>query len=75
MNARLTEVNAKLTEVVVVLILAGWASLAVADEQAQSGETALSVGVVGDDLKPVVRLGITGRDKDGWYSLSQLEVK
>jgi hypothetical protein len=31
--------------------------------------------VVGEDTSdPVVRLGIKGRDKDGWYRLSKIQV-
>ena len=40
-----------------------------------AGEYSLSVGLVGvDSEKPVVRLGIAGRDQDGWYPLSKLQV-
>lgn len=39
------------------------------------GEYALSVAVVGKDHdKPVVRLGIQGRDPDGWYPISTIRL-
>ena len=34
----------------------------------------LSIAVVGEDEKPVVRLGIKGRAEDGWYPLSKVQV-
>ena len=35
----------------------------------------LSVAIVGqEDTKPVVQLGIKGRDKDGWYPLSTVTI-
>jgi hypothetical protein len=40
-----------------------------------TGSYVLSLTVVGEDTAdPVVRLGIKGRDKDGWYRLSQIQV-
>jgi hypothetical protein len=40
------------------------------------GEYALSIGVVGaDTTRPVVQLGIQGRDRDGWYPLSKIRVR
>ena len=40
-----------------------------------AGEYALSVGVVGvDATQPVIQLGIEGRDDDGWYPVSKVEV-
>jgi hypothetical protein len=39
------------------------------------GEYSLSIAVAdGDPPKPVLRLGIQGRAKDGWYPLSRIEV-
>ena len=39
------------------------------------GAYTLSLAVVGEqDAKPVVRLGIKGRAKDGWYPISQIKV-
>jgi len=39
------------------------------------GDYILSVGVVGASTEqPVVRLGIKGRAKDGWYPLSKVSV-
>jgi hypothetical protein len=39
------------------------------------GEYTLSVGVVGvDSEQPVVRLGISGRDSEGWYPLGKIKV-
>jgi len=39
------------------------------------GEYALSVGVVGVKTEqPIVQLGIKGRDKDGWYPVSKLNI-
>lgn len=39
------------------------------------GVYVLSIGVVGlDATEPAVMLGIEGRDPDGWYPLSQLQV-
>ncbi|HID75015.1 MAG TPA: DUF4832 domain-containing protein [Planctomycetaceae bacterium] len=44
-------------------------------ENLRPGRYALAVGVVGQaDARPVVRLAIQGRDADGWYPLSTLEV-
>jgi hypothetical protein len=37
------------------------------------GQYTLSTGIV-DGETPVVRLGIKGRDNDGWYPLSEVEV-
>jgi hypothetical protein len=34
----------------------------------------LSIAVVGEDDKPVVRLGIKGRTDAGWYPLSKVQV-
>jgi hypothetical protein len=40
-----------------------------------TGLYVLSLAVVGEDTSdPVVRLGIKGRDKDGWYPLSKIQV-
>ena len=40
-----------------------------------AGEYSLSVGVVGlETMQPVVQLGIKGRDGDGWYPVSKLQV-
>jgi len=39
------------------------------------GTYRLAVGIVGtDSADAVVRLGIKGRDADGWYPLSNLEI-
>ena len=38
-----------------------------------AGQYTLAVGVVDGEL-PVVRLGIKGRDNDGWYPLSRVEI-
>jgi hypothetical protein len=40
-----------------------------------AGQYTVSLAVVNDDEKPVVRLGIKGRADDGWYPLSKLTVK
>jgi hypothetical protein len=40
-----------------------------------TGQYVLSLAVVDDAEKPVVRLGIKGRADDGWYPLSKLTVK
>jgi hypothetical protein len=40
-----------------------------------AGQYVLSLAVVGEEGKPVVRLGIKGRADDGWYPLSKLGVK
>ena len=51
------------------------ADAVVLPEQIPAGDYALSVGVVGlDGERPVVQLGITGRDDNGWYSLSTMKV-
>jgi hypothetical protein len=39
-----------------------------------AGEYVLSLAVVGEDEKPLVRLGIKGRAEDGWYPLSKLRI-
>ncbi|HEX42898.1 MAG TPA: DUF4832 domain-containing protein [Phycisphaerales bacterium] len=40
-----------------------------------AGRYRLAVGIVGpDDDRPVVRLAIKGRDKDGWYPLGETSV-
>jgi len=39
------------------------------------GQYELAIGVVDETLKPVVRLGIRGRDSDGWYPLSRIEIR
>jgi hypothetical protein len=39
------------------------------------GQYVLSIAVVGQDEKPVVRLAIKGRADDGWYPLSKVTVK
>ena len=40
-----------------------------------TGVVTLSLAVVGEaTLSPVVSLGIKGRDRDGWYPLSQIRV-
>ena len=38
------------------------------------GQYVLSLAVVGEEEKPVVRLGIKGRADDGWYPLSKVTV-
>jgi len=38
------------------------------------GQYILSIAVVGQDDKPVVRLAIKGRADDGWYPLSKVTV-
>jgi hypothetical protein len=43
-------------------------------QELPAGRYVLSIGVVGDDGTPVVRLGIKGRTEDGWYRVSKLEV-
>ena len=40
----------------------------------EPGRYELAVGVVGNAGKPVVRLAIAGRDNEGWYPLSHVEV-
>jgi hypothetical protein len=55
--------------------------VAVADEVAlppdiPPGKYTLSVAVVGEDSpEPAIRLGIKGRQADGWYPLSEVEVR
>lgn len=40
------------------------------------GNCTLSIGVVGQNsTNPIVQLGISGRQDDGWYPVSQIEVK
>ncbi len=39
-----------------------------------AGDYRLSIGVVDENEKPVVQLGIAGRDETGWYPLSQVTV-
>lgn len=40
-----------------------------------AGTFSLSVGIVGlDEEQPVVQLGIQGRDKNGWYSVSTVTI-
>jgi hypothetical protein len=39
-----------------------------------AGMYTFSVGVIGDDAKPVVQLGIKGRARDGWYAMSRLRM-
>jgi hypothetical protein len=39
-----------------------------------TGYHSLSIAVIGEDEKPVVRLGIKGRTADGWYPLSKIQV-
>lgn len=39
-----------------------------------AGNYTFSVAIVDDSSAPVVRLGINGRDKDGWYPLSKIQV-
>ena len=34
----------------------------------------LSVGVVDESSAPVVRLGIKGREEDGWYPISKVQI-
>jgi len=44
-------------------------------EDAPSGDYVLSIGVVGVETEqPVVRLGIKGRDPDGWYPVSKVMI-
>jgi hypothetical protein len=43
-------------------------------EEFPAGTYQLSIGVVEADDKPVIQLGIAGRDEAGWYPLSQLQV-
>jgi len=39
------------------------------------GEYRLSLGIVEENHeKPIVMLGIRGRDEDGWYDLSRISV-
>jgi hypothetical protein len=38
------------------------------------GPYSLAIGVVDEEEKPVVRLGIKGRTADGWYPLTTLQV-
>lgn len=40
-----------------------------------AGQYALALGVVDETLTPVIRLGIRGRDAEGWYPLSRIEVR
>jgi hypothetical protein len=40
-----------------------------------AGDYHLSIGVVDTNEKPVVQLGIAGRDETGWYPLSQVQVR
>ena len=57
------------------------APVAVADEIAlprdlAAGRHRLLLGVVGEGgERPAVRLGIAGRDADGWYPLSTVEIR
>ncbi len=44
-------------------------------EGTPAGEHALSVGIVGADDRPVVRLAIQGGDADGWHLLSTVAVE
>jgi hypothetical protein len=40
-----------------------------------AGRYRLAIGVVGGkSTEPVVQLGIKGRTRDGWYSLSEIEI-
>lgn len=40
-----------------------------------AGEYAVSLAVVGEtDEAPAIRLGIQGRDADGWYPLGKIGV-
>ncbi len=34
----------------------------------------LAVGVVDESQRPVIRLAIRGRDAQGWYPLSRIEI-
>ena len=44
-------------------------------EDLPSGTYTLSIGIVGEDnTKPVVQLGMWGRDKDGWYPVSSMTI-
>ncbi|MCC6124688.1 MAG: DUF4832 domain-containing protein [Pirellulales bacterium] len=43
-------------------------------ENLAAGSFSLSIGVVGEDEKPVIRLGIQGRAEDGWYPLSTVQL-
>jgi len=38
------------------------------------GQYVLSIAVVDQDRKPIVRLAIKGRADDGWYTLSKVTV-
>ena len=38
------------------------------------GRYTLAIGVVDETARPVVRLGIRGRDAQGWYPLSNIEI-
>jgi hypothetical protein len=49
-------------------------SLAV-PKNVEPGSYRLSIAVVGEDDKPVVRLGIKGRSDDGWYPLSTIRME
>ena len=45
-------------------------------EDAKSGKYELAVGIIDPvTSEPAIRLAIAGRDKDGWYPLSEMEVK
>ena len=44
-------------------------------DDAAAGSYALSVGVLGTPGVPMVHLAIEGRDAEGWYPLSTLEVQ
>jgi hypothetical protein len=39
-----------------------------------AGKYTLSVAIVNQSSAPVVKLGIKGRQKDGWYALSEIQV-
>jgi hypothetical protein len=44
-------------------------------EDLPPGTYTLSIGIVGEDsTKPVVQLGMRGRDKDGWYPVSSMTI-
>ena len=43
-------------------------------EDVPQGNYTLSIAVIDKDTKPVVQLGIEGRDEGGWYPLSEIQV-
>lgn len=80
---RLSDANGRTALVAPGTAITGWlpgrrrvAETVKIPQRLRAGRYALAVGVIEPATKtPAVRLAISGRDRDGWYPLSHVEVK